>query len=441
MGADETKLEKARQALTMIISRVQVLNYGCLHYVDVPLDRFHVFIGPNASGKSTLMDAIKFVSDVVRDGVDAACRSRASNFADLVWGRPENPKEQRFEIALEFGLPEEVRAKMPEQRPFSIFRYEMAVAANVETGRIGLAEEKGSLLLQSTQKTRQLSMFPDPMAPSQTILQPSGRGRRTVFRMGEGGRSRFSDETVEVTGSVNWNPGLTLSSDRSAMSILPDYDDKFPASTRVLVFLRDKVIGLSLNSERMRQASPPGMGVELRPDGSNIPWVADTLLKQDKGKAQWWMGHMESALKGFESVRVIDRPDDRHKYLMLKYQNGLEVPSWKASDGTLRFMALTMLANLPQATGLYLIEEPENGIHPGALQELFNSLSCVYGAQVLLATHSPEIVAVSDVRHLRIFGKTDNGEVDITPGTTHPHLRDWQSETDLGTFFASGILT
>ena len=424
----------------MIINRVQVLNYGCLHYVDVPLDRFHVFIGPNASGKSTLMDAIKFVSDVVRDGVDAACRSRASNFADLVWGRPENPKEQRFEIALEFGLPEEVRAKMPEQRPFSIFRYEMAVAANVETGRIGLAEEKGSLLLQSTQKTRQLSMFPDPIAPFQTILQPPGRGRRTVFRMGEGGRSRFSDETVEVTGSVNWNPGLTLSSDRSAMSILPDYDDKFPASTRVLVFLRDKVIGLSLNSERMRQASPPGMGVELRPDGSNIPWVADTLLKQDKGKAQWWMGHMESALKGFESVRVIDRPDDRHKYLMLKYQNGLEVPSWKASDGTLRFMALTMLANLPQATGLYLIEEPENGIHPGALQELFNSLSCVYGAQVLLATHSPEIVAVSDVRHLRIFGKTDNGEVDITPGTTHPHLRDWQSETDLGTFFASGIL-
>ena len=101
----------------MIISRVQVLNYGCLHYVDVPLDRFHVFIGPNASGKSTLMDAIKFVSDVVRDGVDAACRVRTANFADLVWGRPENPEEQRFEIALEFGLPDEVKVKMPEGTP------------------------------------------------------------------------------------------------------------------------------------------------------------------------------------------------------------------------------------------------------------------------------------------------------------------------------------
>ena len=45
----------------MIINRIQVLNYGCLRYVDVPMDRFHVLIGPNASGQSTLMDAIKFV--------------------------------------------------------------------------------------------------------------------------------------------------------------------------------------------------------------------------------------------------------------------------------------------------------------------------------------------------------------------------------------------
>ena len=440
MGADETKLEKARQALTMIISRVQVLNYGCLHYVDVPLDRFHVFIGPNASGKSTLMDAIKFVSNVVRDGVDAACRTRTANFADLVWGRPQDPTEQRFEIALEFALPEEVQAKMPERLSFTIFRYEIALAANPETGKVGLVEEKGSLLLESTYVPRELSLFPFPEVSPKTLSLPSRRGRRTIFRMGEGRRSRFNEETIEKTGNVNWSAGLPLSPDRSMLSILPDYDDKFPASTGVLVFLRDKVIPLALNSQRMREASPPGMGGDLRPDGANLPWLADALLKQDKDRARWWMGHMRCALKGFKSVRVIDRPDDRHKYLMLKYENGLEVPSWKASDGTLRFMALALLANLPDATGLYLIEEPENGIHPGALEELFNSLSCVYDAQVLLATHSPEIVAVSKISHLSIFAKNARGETDIISGSQHPRLKDWQFHVDLGTFFASGVL-
>ena len=69
----------------------QVLNYGCLRYVDVPMDRFHVLIGPNASGKSTLMDAIKFVSDVVRDGVSGQHCDGAQDRSilhDLVWGRP-----------------------------------------------------------------------------------------------------------------------------------------------------------------------------------------------------------------------------------------------------------------------------------------------------------------------------------------------------------------
>ena len=43
-----------------MIRRLQALNYRCLRYVDVPLDRFRVLVGPNASGKSTLFDALDF---------------------------------------------------------------------------------------------------------------------------------------------------------------------------------------------------------------------------------------------------------------------------------------------------------------------------------------------------------------------------------------------
>ena len=426
--------------MTMIISRVQVLNYGCLRYVDVPMSRFHVLIGPNATGKSTLMDAIKFVSDVVKDGVDAACVKRTSNFADLVWGRPNDPEDQRFEIALEFDLPDDIKELMPEERPYETFRYEMAVGIAKDTQRLSLLEERGALLTKEIVTDRQLAMFPEAILPPKSLMRRTVRGRRTVFSKQETGRSRFNDETVKESGSVNWNLGLNLSSDRSAMSILPDHDDKYPASTRAMAHFRDKVIALSLNSEQMRQSSRPGVGTELRPDGSNIPWVAEVLLQGHPDIADDWTRHIRYTLAGFKSVRVVDRPDDRHKYLMLKYDNGLEVPSWKASDGTLRFMALTLLAYMPQATGLYMIEEPENGIHPGALQSVFHSLSSVYDAQVLLATHSPEFVAIADVKHLLIFGKTVDGVVDIVPGPSHPRLKEWKKEIDLGTFYASGIL-
>ena len=152
------------------------------------------------------------------------------------------------------------------------------------------------------------------------------------------------------------------------------------------------------------------------------------------------MGHIQYALDGFESVRVQHRSDDGHKYLMVKYNTGLEVPSWKVSDGTLRLMALTLLAYMPETYGLYMIEEPENGIHPGGLQAAFDSLSSVYDAQVLLATHSPQFVAIAKPKDLMCFSKTEDGLVDIVHGESHPRLQNWQYQVDLGTFYASGIL-
>ena len=424
----------------MIINRIQVLNYGCLRYVDVPMDRFHVLIGPNASGKSTLMDAIKFVSDVVRDGVEAAWMKRTSNFADLVWGRPEEPAAQRCEIALEFGLPDEVREQLPADRAFTLFRYEMAIGVNPETDRVSLLEERGDLHPDTRYRPRRLSFFPSPIdLPTTIITRRVAHGRRNVFRRQQTTLSRFSVETGGTTG-INWNAGFNLSSDRSMMTFLPDRGDEFPASTLAMTHLRDKVFTIALNNALLRQASPPGLGAGFRPDGSNVPWVADALQHDAPKRWDWWMGHIQCAVDGFRSLRVIERPDDRHKYLMLKYKNDLEVPSWEISDGTLRLLALTLLAYLPNATGLYMVEEPENGIHPGVSQDVFDSLSSVYDAQVLLATHSPEFVAIADLKHLLCFSKTPDGEADIIPGALHPHLRDWKHETDLGTFFASGIL-
>lgn len=429
----------------MIINRIQVLNYGCLRYVDVPMDRFHVLIGPNASGKSTLMDAIKFVSDVVRDGVSAACERRTANFADLVWGRPHASEEQRFEIALEFVVPEEVQALLPPKYKYNVLRYGIGVGINGDSGRVSILSERSALLEPRTFPIRTMPVFPQPLPPNQTVIQrfPWGTGFRNLFHRDQSGRTAFYYDKDEEVGRAQWATSLNFGPNLSALSILPDLPDDGANSlmlARVSSHLRYEIISLSLMSERTRRASPPGNGSEVLHDGSNTPWLADILLEQDPERWRDWMEHLQCALDGFHSLRVIDRPDDRHKYLMLKYTNGLEVPSWKVSDGTLRLLALTMLAYLPQSARLYMIEEPENGIHPGALQDVFDSLSSVYDGQVLLATHSPELVTIADVKNLLCFGKTKDGIVDTIPGYWHPYLREWQNETDLGTFFASGIL-
>jgi predicted ATPase len=111
-----------------------------------------------------------------------------------------------------------------------------------------------------------------------------------------------------------------------------------------------------------------------------------------------------------------------------------------ASDGTLRSLALTIPAYMPDFSGICLIEEPENGIHPQAVETVYKSLTSVYNAQVLLATHSPVILSVADVDKVLCFKKTESGATDIVRGDQHPALRDWRGDVNLGTLFAGGVL-
>lgn len=54
-----------------MITLVEALGYRCLRYVSQPLGPFHVLVGPNASGKSTFLDVISFLGQLMTDGVEA----------------------------------------------------------------------------------------------------------------------------------------------------------------------------------------------------------------------------------------------------------------------------------------------------------------------------------------------------------------------------------
>ena len=63
----------------MIISRLKLANWRNFTEVDVPLRDRAFIIGPNASGKSNLLDAVRFLRDVAKregGGLQAAVRRR-----------------------------------------------------------------------------------------------------------------------------------------------------------------------------------------------------------------------------------------------------------------------------------------------------------------------------------------------------------------------------
>jgi predicted ATPase len=183
---------------------------------------------------------------------------------------------------------------------------------------------------------------------------------------------------------------------------------------------------------------PPNLSaVELRPSGRNLARVAGRHLKAGGDE---WKYHLKLALEDLEDITWRQQESDRSEFLMLHYRDGLEIPSWLASFGTLRTLALTLPAFLPaDEPRLYLFEEPENGIHPKAIEIVMSAIQSIPNVQTFVTTHSPMIVQQSGVDSLLLFSKRDK-EIVVEHGGDNPILRGLDGVPDLATVFASRVL-
>lgn len=435
----ESAFESVEQPESPRIRAIQARNYRCLRHVDVRVDgNFYVVVGPNGSGKSTLFDVIEFLFDLFNNGLKAATEARTKNFQDLVWARPK--ESPGFELAVEFLVADQT------------FRYEVKVEERSglgvqivrEAGHFGCLSGKGFSSLASKD-----TIFSDDLEEGlQPIFHRVQRPRRSEYS-GTTFHSERNGDTVT----------LSLPGDASAIGYV-GLVDSFPptrtggskrrrmmnmAAANVVIeqLLERRVVQfLQLDSRTLRKPSPRNGddGSRLTEDGSNLPRVVDGLTR-DKVRWRDWLDHINTALPGIRNVRSVYQEWERSDYLIIRYANGAEIPAWGISEGTLRLLALTILAYLPgEQPAAYLLEEPENGIHPMAIEIAYQSLSSIYRSQVFIASHSPTFLRCVKPGEVLCFTQDGDGATVIVHGDEHPTLSKWQGSTDDDLFFAPHIL-
>lgn len=395
---------------------------GIKEISNLPLSGFHVLVGPNGVGKTTFLDAIDFVRDCLAQSPAAAVETRhIADFNDLTWLR------QGGAIEIELWL--DLSSQFPDTAE-SLLNYRLAIRQDAKLG-VCVDDE-------------QLRQYSKSWLPSgqKLAFSPKVKPKRLLGKTAKG-TDFYSREKGTYQDSFNF--GL----DKLTLALTPPDEDRYPTANAVRKFLMQGVRYIQLNSPAMRLPCPATRPTDLDLDGTNLARVVGRLLGANGGLGPYWAPqdspvahwteHLRYALPDLVNIGWARRQADNAEYLMLRYENGLEAPSWVLSDGTLRMMALTIPAFLPAESAVYMVEEPENGVHPKALEIILRSLSSIPGAQMLLATHSPFVVQQCGVEPLLCFNRDEDG-AHIISGTEHPILKTWDGTPDLGIVFAAGVL-
>jgi predicted ATP-dependent endonuclease of OLD family len=118
---------------TGMITLIEAKNFRALRYIRQELKRFQVLTGPNAAGKTTFMDVLSFLSDLIAFGPAPAIQNRAQTFDDLL----SEHRGDAFELAVEARVPDDLRKKT-SQPHFDIIRYEVRIGRAENGGPIGI---------------------------------------------------------------------------------------------------------------------------------------------------------------------------------------------------------------------------------------------------------------------------------------------------------------
>jgi predicted ATP-dependent endonuclease of OLD family len=113
------------------------------------------------------------------------------------------------------------------------------------------------------------------------------------------------------------------------------------------------------------------------------------------------------------------------------------------SDGTLRILSILLEILNSNLDSTLIIEEPETQIHSGMLEKLLNEIeSYTYGKNLILSTHSPQVVSWTQPDKINLVYRQDGQTFVRKLGADEIHnVADYLNEEgDLGDWIYSGIL-
>lgn len=180
----------------------------------------------------------------------------------------------------------------------------------------------------------------------------------------------------------------------------------------------------------------------LKKDGSNIAAFLYYLQEKYPKYFQRIEKTIESVSPFFDSFSLAPNRLNPEKIRLEWKQKGVEdicFNAYQLSDGTLRFICLATLLMQPEPPATILIDEPELGLHPVAVNKLAALIRKVSSkSQVILSTQSVNLVDNFEADHIIVVDMKDNAS--WFHRLDSDRLRVWLEEYSMGDIWEKNLI-
>ena len=356
----------------------------------------NVLIGPNASGKSNLIDMLALTRSAPSDlsigirkggGADEwvwkGSNDRTLSSLELILANPQGNQPLRHLLGFTKGIND----------------------LSIETERI--------------ENEHAYSGTPKPY-----IYYEYANGRAYVNQRGV--NRGLAQETVDPTRSI-------LSQRRD-----PEY---YPEITYLSGLYEQIRIYREWHFGRdalLRRSQPADQrGDRLEEDYSNLGLVLNQMGTTPMAKSNVIEG-LRDLYGGFTNYEVIINSGSVQIFFT---EGERSIPATRLSDGTLRYLCLLAILYNPQSPSIICIEEPEIGLHPDIVAGLAKHLRAASERmQVIVTTHSDILIdALSDTPESVVVFENNDGATKMNRLAGH-ELGEWLEDYRLGQLWTSGQL-
>lgn len=449
----------------IVLTRLEVNGFKNLLNFAVDFGPFTCIAGPNGVGKSNIFDVIRFLSLLADHTIlEAALQVRdtdpeTSDLRDLFW-IDGSRRSTSFRLAAEMIIERRVSDDFGRsaEASSSYLRYELEIDYEEPTGKESLER----LLLRAEtlnyitegDAARRLRFPHSAKEFRRSVIHNTRRARRGYISTVSG-----DDQRMEILIHQERSSGRPQRAPAGTAPRTIVATSNTSTTPTILAVRREMQSWrlLALEPSAMRGADRLYEDAHITANGDHLPATLFRLQNRAAGMAQSSeeaeaqaekvcarIANRLAQLVGVEHIRA--NLDQTRQLLTLEVQEqgGALLPARSLSDGTLRFLALCILAEDPEARGLICMEEPENGIHPekmAAMVDLLRDLTVDVTQpvgpdnplrQVIVASHSPAFVQLQNPDDL-LFAEPARIKWDNRAGTTlrcRPLNGTWRAHGD-----------